>query len=78
MIRVSLKLFLARASSKSHLKFIKLKNQINSNREVTLLLSMGANPNRLFTEHGGISPFHITVGLDQDVKFTLLKTRRYF
>jgi ankyrin repeat protein len=36
------------------------------------LLSKGANPNRIFEDKGGISPFHIAVGLDNDLKFTKL------
>ena len=41
-------------------------------REAAFLLSIGANPNRIFREHGGISPFHIAVGLDNDLKYTRL------
>ena len=41
-------------------------------REASFLLNIGANPNRLFEEHGGISAFHIAVGLENDLKFTKL------
>lgn len=32
-------------------------------REIEFLLSIGANPNHLFDDEGGISPFHIAVGV---------------
>ena len=37
------------------------------------MLSNGANPNNLFSEHdGGISAFHIAVGVENDLEFTRL------
>ena len=41
-------------------------------REVKFLLGIGANPNRIFNNCGGISPFHIAVGLEDDLKFAQL------
>ncbi|CAF0740772.1 unnamed protein product [Brachionus calyciflorus] len=41
-------------------------------KETLFLLSIGADPNRLFKEHNGISSFHIAVGLENDLKFTRL------
>jgi hypothetical protein len=42
-------------------------------RECQFLLTNGANPNNLFSEHdGGISAFHIAVGVDNDLEFTRL------
>lgn len=40
---------------------------------MAFLLGIGANPNRLMDEHGGVSPFHLAVGLESDnLKYTQL------
>ena len=41
-------------------------------RETLYLLSTGADPNKIFKQHGGVSPFHIAVGLENDLIFTKL------
>jgi hypothetical protein len=35
-------------------------------------LEQGADPNKLYHEHGGISSFHIAVGLDNSLAYTKL------